>query len=92
MSIASIEHSPTWYHIHKLEIELLPESAESHNNFGLCYFNQGGVEEAGTALDLEELEEVQINRQRILESTDSNPSLEPALVAASDLILTTRAN
>jgi len=73
-----------------LEIELHPESAESHNNLGLCYFNQGRVEEAGTAfktaLGLEELEEVQIHRQRILESTDSNPSLEPALVAASDLI------
>jgi len=79
-----------------LEIELHPESAESHNNLGLCYFNPGRVEASGTAfktaLGLEELEEVQIRLQRILESTDSNPSLEPALVAASDLILTTRAN
>ena len=73
-----------------MEIELHPESAESHNNLGLCYFNQGQVEEAGTvfktALGLEELEETQINRQRILEATDRNPSLEPALMAASDLI------
>ena len=70
-------------------IELHPESAESYHNFGLCYFNQGGVEEAGTVLDLEEL---QINRQRILESTDSNPSLEPALVVIPDLVRTTRSN